>query len=540
MSEQSLMERFRLLDSRRQRKLDLARECSRLTLPILLPPESYSEDETLYKPYSSIPARGVTAMSSKMLSALIPLNEQPFFRYSLKNGVTPSVEMENYLEVLADQVYTKLKSKNLREAVFLALQHLVVVGDVLFILEDDMSARLVRLDHYVTRRDVIGNLKELIFIEFELKEETDEDINEFDTFTAGTHVYNKKGYTPIFIQCMYNEEKQVWDITKERDEVVIETGEFEELPYIPLRWGSTVGDNYGRSHCDDIIGDITALEAYSEALIEGMAAGSAFWIAVDPAGITDIDDIAAAPNGTYVPAREQDIFTLTPSATMSPQIQSTSSAVETMRREIGRSFLLESASVPSGDRVTATAVRMIGQELETVLGGAFGSISRDLFVPLVKRTIYVMIADDAIDERLYEQFFEDGALSVDIITGLQALSRETDLTKLMQLGDMVRNLPEQVAALFRWEQYGKALVTALGFDPDNWVKDEEELKRQMMEQQQQMAAQQMMQQAVGAAGEQAAGAIGNQVAQQGDIGSLLEGLDPRALEALQQSTQQQG
>jgi hypothetical protein len=400
-----------------------------------------------------------------------------------------------------------------------------------------MSARLIRLDHYVTRRDVVGNLKELIFIEFELKPEADDDINEYDTFTSGSRVYNKKGYIPIFIQCIYNKDKDIWEVTKEKDEEVIETGEFTELPYIPLRWGCTVGDNYGRSHCDDIIGDITALEAYSEALIEGMAAGSAFWIAVDPAGITDIDDVAAAPNGTYVPAREQDIFTLSPSSTMTPQIQSTNSAVETMRREMGRAFLLESAAVPSGDRVTATAIRMIGQELETVLGGAFGSISRDLFVPLVKRAIYVMIADEAIDERLYEQFFEDGALTVDIVTGLQALSRETDLNKLMQLGEMVRNLPEQIAMMFRWDQYGKALVTALGFDPDNWVKNEEEVKAEMMEQQQQMAQQQLGQQVVGAAGEQAAGAIGQEVAanasQAGGLEGLLGDLDPRVLETLQ-------
>tara|TARA_R110001592_G_scaffold158191_2_gene389301 strand:+ start:22856 stop:24487 length:1632 start_codon:yes stop_codon:yes gene_type:complete len=538
MSEQTLADRYRLLNSKRQRKLDHAREASKLTIPSILPPESHGEEDSLYTPYSSIPARGVTAMSSKMLSALIPLNEDPFFKFAIKDGVTPSPQVNNYLEALADQVYTKLKSKNLREVVFLALQHLIIAGDVLFVLEDDMSCRLIRLDNYVVRRDVVGNVKEVIFVEYELKEEDDKDLDMYTSFQAGSYAENKHGYDAIFVQCIYDEKDEMWKVTKEKDEEVIETGEFSILPYIPLRWGYSVGDNYGRSHCEDILGDITALEAYSEALIESMAAGSAFWIAVDPAGITDIDDIAAAPNGTYVAARAQDVFTLTPSGTMNAQIQSTNQAVEIMRREIGRSFLLESAAMPTGDRVTATAVRMIGTELETVLGGAFGSISRDLFVPLVNRAVYVMISDETIDERLYEEFLDDGLLSVDIVTGLQALSRDTDLNKLMQLGEMVRNLPEQVAMMFRWDEYGKALVTALGFDADNWVKNESEVKEEMMKQQQAMTAQQMQGQLAGVAGEQIAGAVGQQAAgavQGQGIEGLLQGLDPQAAQALQET-----
>mgnify|MGYP003139528260 CR=1 FL=1 len=85
MSEQTLADRYRVLNSKRQRKLDHAREASKLTIPSILPPESRGEEDSLYTPYSSIPARGVTAMSSKMLSALIPLNEDPFFQFAIKD-----------------------------------------------------------------------------------------------------------------------------------------------------------------------------------------------------------------------------------------------------------------------------------------------------------------------------------------------------------------------------------------------------------------------------------------------------------------------
>ena len=42
-----------------------------------------------------------------------------------------------------------------------------------------------------------------------------------------------------------------------------------------------------------------------------------------------------------------------------------------MRREVGAAFLLGSAGIRQADRVTATEVRMLGMEIENVLGGAF-------------------------------------------------------------------------------------------------------------------------------------------------------------------------
>jgi hypothetical protein len=166
---------------------------------------------------------------------------------------------------------------------------------------------------------------------------------------------------------------------------------------------------------------------------------------------------------------------------MNPQIQSTQTGVEILRKEIGRAFLLDSASMPTGERVTATAVRMIGQELEHVLGGAFSAIARDLMEPIVKRTVFLMTTNAEVDERLQEMFTEEGVLSVAIVTGLQALSRDSDLQKLMQMGEMVRNLPEVAAAMFKWDEYGRALISSLGFNAEQWVKSEEDVKNEQME-----------------------------------------------------------
>ncbi len=102
---------------------------------------------------------------------------------------------------------------------------------------------------------------------------------------------------------------------------------------------------------------------------------------------------------------------------------------------------------------------------------------------------------------------EEGLLAIEITTGLQALSREGDLTRLLQLGEMVRNLPEFANKMFKWDSYARTVVLSLGFDPKLWVKSEEEVQQEQKAQaqaQQQMEMQQIMaQQAAGVAGDAA-------------------------------------
>mgnify|MGYP003679621327 FL=1 len=101
-----------------------------------------------------------------------------------------------------------------------------------------------------------------------------------------------------------------------------------------------------------------------------------------------------------------------------------------------------------------------------------------------------MLDAGLIDPSIKDQFSETGLINTEIITGLQALSRDNDLQKLMQMGDMVRNLPPEAAQMFKWDEYGRALITALGYDPTNWVKSEDDVRQQ---QQNDMAEQQAMQ-----------------------------------------------
>ena len=525
MTKKTLAARFRTLDSNRTSKINRSRLCASLTIPSVLPPDGWTEERSLPQPFSSIGSRGVTALASRILSALMPLNDAPFFKFKLKSGAEPQTEISGFLETLAFQVYNRLISKNLRENVYNALQHLIITGDVLFCMEDDYGFRNYRLDQYVVQRNVQGDVQEIMYLEYIALDEQD-DIN-----NLGSSRDYRMGYKTLYCQHL-KQDDGTWETMKQDDKGdVLDQGTYEVMPMIPLRWYAITGENYGRSHCEDILGDLTALENYTQSMLEGMAAASSFWMGVDPTGITEVDDIAAAPNGSFIAARPNEIFTISPAQTINPQIAATSQAVENMRSEVGKAFLMNSVAMPTGDRVTATAVRMVGSELETILGGAFSSIARTLMEPIVKRTLVLMLKDEELDPRLQEQFFEkDGTLSVEIVTGLQALSRDTDLQKLMQMGEMVRNLPPEAIATFKWGSYANALITSLGFDSRMWVKSPEETAAEQKAAQEAQMQQQMQQQTAGAAIQTVAGAAQNDLQNNGGAGvqQMMQqaGIDP--------------
>ncbi len=516
---QTCAERFYYLNGVRGGKLERSRYMSSLTIPSLLPENGITSNGELPKPFSSVAGRGVTNMSSRMLSALLPLNDLPFFKFELTNGEAADPEIFQFMETLAHQIYSKLMTDNLRETLFLALQHLIVSGDVLIIQEDDFSFKTYRLDQYVVRRDIDGSVVELIYLDWVPKEANPDIFEAFDNnfFPSAYNALNAlPDYQANFCRVVWNEDENVWDYYSEDEEGnMIEEGEYKVTPFMPMRWIAVTGEDYGRSHCEEILGDIETLEAYTKAMIDGMTAASTFWVAIDPSGITDIDDLSQSPTGSFIGARQSDVFTLSPAQTISPQLSAAQAAVDGMRREVSNAFLAAQGGIRQADRVTATEVRMIGMEIENVLGGAFSAIGRNLMEPIVRRTIALMARDGEIDERLMAEFLDDdGKLTIQVVTGLQALSRDSDLTKLMQLGEMVRNLPPEAIQHFRWDQYGSALISSLGFDPRNWVRSEAEADQRMAEQQTQAALMQS-QQAVAMGAAQGAGAAAGQVAQTG-------------------------
>ena len=507
----TLEERFNDLSNNRMMKLERARDCAALTLPSLLPPEGFAQNNELIQPFSSVPGRGVTAMAARMLSAMLPLSDEPFFKFGSKDGTSLTLEENEFLERLAQQANRALISENLRDTLFLALQHLIVAGDVMIWMEDDFKFSLYRMDQYVVRRDVNGQLIELLYVEYEPVDPEGDSVEY--TVTSTSMGMQRPEYMPVFCRVVFDHDTENYSFEKEIDGKIVDTGEYAVAPFAVLRWSALVGEDYGRSHCEEIIGDLNSLEAYTQSLIEGMAASSRFYMAVSGSGTTDIDDLTATANGDWIQARAEDVFVLSPANTMKPATSAAMEAVNTMRAEVSKAFLMQAGQVRNAERVTATEVRIQAQELEQVLGGAFSAISRDLMTPIIERVMYILIAGGDVDPRLAEAFSEGGRLSVRVVTGLQALSRDKDLERLMQMGSTIQQLPPEAQANFKFDEYARALVTALGFDSRNWVISEEEKQAKAQAEQAQQAMMQAGQAGMTAAATSAGAAAGPDLAE---------------------------
>jgi hypothetical protein len=82
------------LESQREVYLQRARECAKLTLPMVMPEKGANYSTEFDTPYQGLGARGVNNLASALLMSLLPPN-QPMFRLVVdKMAIRPIAEMD--------------------------------------------------------------------------------------------------------------------------------------------------------------------------------------------------------------------------------------------------------------------------------------------------------------------------------------------------------------------------------------------------------------------------------------------------------------
>lgn len=543
-NKSSIERQFQKLDSRRNNKLIRARDCARLTVPTLFPREGFTESLDLPDLFSSMPARGVMSLASRIVSAMYPLNQMPFFSFELDNQYVPQgqdlKDTMSALSRLDKKIMNKLSHSNLRQELFVLMQHLIVMGDALFEIQDNYSFRVHRVDHYVIQRYPDGKIKKIILREwvdpetlpekweymvdvvkneYEDKEEEDNGYKaDYDPFVQ---TYNQsyapsKAHKPFFTMIEWEEDEKVWKCYKEYCGYIVDTGKFTVCPYIPQSWSRIAGEDYGRSLVEEHIGDIRTLEALTKSIVEAAMANSEHRIGIDPTGITEVQDLIDTANGDFVPARQSDIFSiqLLRQVDLGPMI----GIREQITQQLGRVFLLQSSIQRQAERVTATEVRLMAEELDQSLGGVFSGIAQAIQIPIIKRTVILMAKDKLLPTDIVKLIQDEGLLSLKVRTGLEALNREVEASQLISWLQVVGQNPSNQPYI---DNYGLLvrLTTSMGLDPVGIVKSPEQLAQEQQAQAQQsieaMAAQQAIS-SVGSLMESSGAAAAQQAAQGGE------------------------
>ena len=467
--------------------LERARDSSELTLPTLIPPKSASNVTKYPTPYQGIGARGVNNLASKLLLALVPPNS-PFFRMKIDDFVVKELqgdenlktEVESGLSQIEKAIMTDIEIHADRVAVFEALKHLIVAGNVLLFVGEE-GLRVFSLERFVCKRDPMGNVIEIVTkeslapntlpeeLQQQIEPRLDADEKSVDLYT---HVYRHKNKFHI-----YQEIKGI-EIPKSRG-----TFPLDASPYIPLRWNRVDGEDYGRGFVEEYYGDLKSLEGLTKAIVEGSAAASKVLFMVSPNGTTRARKLAESPNGAIIEGQANDVSVL--QLNKFADFRIAYDAMNKIEQRLQFAFLLNASVQRDAERVTAEEIRLMANELESSLGGVYSILSQEFQLPFIMRKMRMMEKSGTLPQ------LPKNTVKPSIITGLEALGRGNDRNKLISfLSTLAQTLGPQVIEQFvNIPDAIKRLATSEGIDPEGLIKTPEQMQQEMQQQQLLQAAQ---------------------------------------------------
>lgn len=510
VGQRSIESQWDVMDTDRAAALRRKRQHSEITIPSLLPRAGKAQNQELPVPYNGLTSEGVNALAARLVSVVLPVGSLPVFEIFIDQQFVPqgkdTTELDTVMRRAEAAVMNRLYLTNLRPQLFLLFKHLICIGDVLMVMLPNLDIRLHRFDEYVTKRTTEGTWREIIIrqmIDPELQEQSIRDIpaNPQRRGSAGNpQSSSARKFEAIYDRLTRDGEDLPVGFSREfRGSLFDENKEFEVTAHMPLRWNAISGEDYGSSLVEDAFGDIRSLDGVSAGLIDGVALNSEYRWGVNPAGLTEIEDLRQSTNGDWVPAVDGDVFPM--NFQHAAQVEATLKAVQHREQRLGRRFLMNSAAQPTGERVTARQVTIIAQELEQALGGVLSMVNRDIMIPLIKRSIWVLSQEESdVFPKEFGEFIKDrdSILKLRIRTGLELLQREAEQEKLDVLLERVARLPEQAQSVFIWPGIARRIVTNIGLEPEGIVKSDEQVeaeKQAEIQQQQAFMAQDAAQKA---------------------------------------------
>lgn len=490
---------YEMLMSDREQFLSRGRKCAELTIPSLLPPSGNSKND-LYVPYQSLGARGVNNLANKLLTSLLPPNT-PFFRllvddFELAESYDEDgrAKFEEALNSVERSVLTETERKALRTPVFTALKHLIVSGNTLLYLPKKGKARAIKLDSYVVRRSPDGVVLDCILKEEIAYAALPADVRKMLDEQPEDKKYDDNDPVAVYTSWKldgkrYNGWQEVEGIKVPGSDASWKT---DRANFLPLRWVSIDGEDYGRSHVEEYIGDLNALEGLSKSILESSLAAAKTLIFVKPNATTRIDKVASARNLDVLQGQEGDVHTW--SLDKRADLSVASSTAQEIKQTLSQAFLLNGSVTRNAERVTAEEIRFMAAELEDSLGGVYSLLSQEFQLPLVNRLMDVMQREGRLPK------LPDGIIP-SIVTGLEALGRGHDLSRMQVFSNEIAKFgPETVDEFLDLGDYFMRFGTGLGIDMDGLVRSEEDREARAQKKQEQMQQQQMMELAGKAAG----------------------------------------
>ena len=487
--DKSLLEsQYTKMEIDREVYLERARRVSELTIPHLYPPKGNNEATEYPTPYQSVGSRGVTNLASKLMLALFP-PQAPFFRLDVDELVYKQIEgdpkqkatIEQGLAKIEKAVMDSIEENNDRVAFYEALKHLIVSGNVLLKITDD-GLRTYSLNNYVVKRDPQGKILKIIIKEGispnTLPEKLKKGLGEvLKEDTKSLHLYT----------CVTRQKDKFYvhqEIAKKK--VFEKNYDLDKLPFIALRFNRIDGMNYGRGHCETFEGDLRSLEGLTRAILEGSSASSKMLFMIAPNGSTRASSVAKAPNGAIIEGNASDVSVL--QANKFADFRVGYEMMGRIEQRLQFAFLLNASVQRQAERVTATEVQLVANELNDALGGVYGILTTEFQLPYIN-TKLAMLKEQKLLPDLPKEL-----VKTKIIVGMEALGRASDRLRLLQfMSDLSNTLgAETLAQYINLDDAIKKFAVANGIDTQGLIKSQEQIQQEAQAQQQQQFANQAL------------------------------------------------
>ena len=459
--DKSLVEsQYTKMEVDREQYLERAREVAKLTIPHLYPPRGANEATEYPTPYQSVGSRGVTNLASKLMLALFP-PQAPFFRLDVDELVYKQIEadpqqkqtIEQGLAKIEKAVMDSIENNNDRVAVYEALKHLIVSGNVLLKMSED-GLRTYPLNSYVVKRDPQGKILKIIIKEGISPNTLSEQLRK----TIGSKIDDEHKTLNLYT-CIYREKKRFYVHQECAKQKVFEKYyDLDKLPFLALRFNRIDGANYGRGHCETFEGDLRSLEGLTRAILEGSSASSKMLFMISPNGTTRASSIAKAPNGAIIEGNAQDVSVL--QANKFADFRVGYEMMGRIEQRLQFAFLLNASVQRQAERVTATEVQLVANELNDALGGVYGILTTEFQLPYINTKLDMLKQQKLLPDLPKE------LVKTKIIVGMEALGRASDRLRLLQfMSDLANTLgADRLAQHINLDDAIKKFAVANGID----------------------------------------------------------------------------
>jgi len=494
MSSEQLLtakSRYQQLENERRPYLDRGRQCAKLTIPTLLPPDGTNASSPFITPEQSIGARGVNNLSAKLLMALFPPNA-PYLKMEVdamtamemaeQEGVKD--EIDKAFSQYVRRIIADFEARNLRSSLYGVFRQLVVCGNATLYVPPEGRARVYRLDNYVVSRDPIGQIMEWVGVERVSRKALPEAIavqipQDMTHSNSTANVKQDDDFIDLYTYVGLNEVGS-YSVYQEAGGAILQgtEGEFspDELPFLVLRYNKVDGESYGRGLIEEYLGDLVHLETLSKSLREFVAIASRVIPLINPNGTLTAKDLVSAQNGEPIIGTRDEVTFL--QIERYNDFRVAKEMVDKLEQSLSFAFLMNTAIQRSGERVTAEEIRYMARELEDTLGGTYSLLSVELQLPLALIQIAGLEASGSLPQ------LPKNMTSPKVVTGMDALGRGNDLSNLMQFLEIVQQSP--AAQSLKWDQIALRLANGLNIETDGLLMSAEEIAA--MQQQQQLMA----------------------------------------------------